>query len=75
MGQTGWILTAGALTGLVVVVPASRLIANQLFGVTPFDPSTVAAALTVLTAVAYLAGYLPARRAARLDPAHALRYE
>jgi predicted permease len=75
MSQTVWMVTGGALVGLVVAVPASRLIANQLFGVQPSDPSTVVVAVAVLTAVACLAGYMPARRAARLDPTRALRYE
>jgi ABC-type antimicrobial peptide transport system permease subunit len=75
MRQTVWILVGGAVLGLVLAVPASRLIANQLFGVQSFDLATVAAVLAVLTTVACLAGYLPARRAARLNPTHALRYE
>ncbi len=75
MGQTTWIVSAGALLGLLLAVPASRVVANQLFGVEPFDPSTVGAAVALLAAVACAAGYLPARRAARLDPTQALRYE
>jgi ABC-type lipoprotein release transport system permease subunit len=46
-----------------------------LFGVQPGDPITIAAALLVMIAIAALATYLPARRAARLDPTVALRYE
>jgi hypothetical protein len=41
----------------------------------PRDPASIAAAVTLLAAVAALAGYIPARRAARYDPAHVLRYE
>jgi ABC-type lipoprotein release transport system permease subunit len=67
--------TAGEPLALTAAVPASRLIANQLFGVQALDPSTIAAALAVLTVVACLASYLPAHRAARLDATHALRYE
>ena len=48
---------------------------TQLFGLTPNDPLTMAASMAVLFLVALLAGYLPARRASRVDPLVALRYE
>jgi ABC-type lipoprotein release transport system permease subunit len=60
-------------------VPAAlfgaRLIAAQLFDMSPTDPVTLAAAAVVMTIVALLAGYLPARRASRVNPLSALRYE
>jgi predicted permease len=65
--------------GLVIGLPASwaaaHLISNQLFGLRPSDPVTLVTAATFLTLVAALAGYLPARRASRVDPLVALRYE
>lgn len=67
------------VVGLAIGLPASRaaaqLISNQLFGLSPSDPLSMITAVTLLTLVAALAGYLPARRAARLDPLKALRYE
>jgi putative ABC transport system permease protein len=53
----------------------SKLVKSLLFGVQPGDAATLAAASLLLVAVAALAAYLPARRAARIDPTVALRYE
>ena len=65
--------------GLAVGLPASwgaaQLISNQLFGLRPSDPLTLITAVTLLTLVAALAGYLPARKASRVDPLVALHYE
>jgi len=66
---------AGAVTGLLLAAVAARLVATVLFGVQPGDPPTIAAALVVMVAVAALATFAPAHRAARLDPTVALRYE
>jgi putative ABC transport system permease protein len=64
-------ITIGTAASLALVQGAGSL----LFGVTPRDPGTFAAMLLVLTTVAMVAGYLPARRASRIDPMVALRAE
>jgi len=75
VGQ-GLRLTIIALAiGLVASLGAMRVLANQLFGVSPSDPVTYAAVPLLLAVVSALACYLPARRASRLDPLVALRRE
>ena len=68
-----------ALTGLAIGIPAavfgSRAVQAFLFGVKPADPSSVALGAGVLLAVAVFAGFIPARRASRLDPLVGLRRE
>jgi predicted permease len=68
-----------AFIGLAIGIPcalaASRLVGNFLYGVTPSDPATLTAVPLMLAAVAALAGYVPARRAMRVDPIVALRHE
>jgi len=75
LGQ-GVRVTAGAtVIGLAGSLAAARLIRGQLFGVGPADPATFVVVPVVLAAVALLACWLPARRAARVDPVIALRTE
>jgi predicted permease len=66
---------AGLLCGTAGALALTRLIRNNLFGITPTDPLTFGAALTVLAAIALAACYIPARRASRIDPVLALRHE
>jgi predicted permease len=73
--ETGWMVAAGIVGGVLVAAGATRLIASQLFGVTPLDPATILAAVGVLIVVALLAGFLPAQRASRVNPVTALRNE
>ncbi len=65
----------GVAIGLPSAWAATRSIASMLYGLKPTDPLTIIAATLLMTAVAVFAGYLPARRAIRVDPMVALRYE
>ncbi|MEK6281411.1 MAG: ABC transporter permease [Acidobacteriota bacterium] len=69
------LVAVGLAVGLPASWAAAKLIANQLFGLSPSDPLTLLTAVTLLTLVAAVAGYLPARRASRVNPLVALRYE
>lgn len=73
LGQGLRLALSGLLIGLLGSFAAARLIAGLLFGIGPYDPMTLGATSLVLLAVALLACYMPARRAARVDPMVALR--
>jgi len=72
----GLLLVAwGSAIGLVACYWLVRLISNQLYGVSPYDPATMVSVALLLAIVALLASYIPARRATKVDPMVALRYE
>jgi predicted permease len=73
--ETLWLAVIGMLIGSAASWMLARGAERLLFGITPRDPATFAAMLAILTVVAVLAGYLPARRASRIDPMVALRAE
>ena len=68
-------VVGGAAVGISAALAASGFVRTLLFGLPPTDPLTVAGATVALMLVAGLAGYLPARRATRIDPIAALRAE
>ena len=65
----------GSAIGLVACYWLSRLISSQLYGIKPYDPATLVSVAFLLATVAILASYIPARRATKVDPLVALRYE
>jgi predicted permease len=73
LGETFVLSIVGIAVGLAGAVASTQLVAAFLFGVTPRDPATLGAVVALLALTALVAGYLPARRAASIDPVRALR--
>ena len=75
LGQGARLILLGLAIGLAASFAITRVLAGMLFGVTPTDPLTFVAVSLLLASVALLACYIPARRATKVDPLVALRYE
>ena len=75
IGEVIGVVGGGALLGIAGAVVMGRLLRSQLFGVSPLDPASLVAASVLLVAIGVSAAYVPARRAARIDPMEALRAE
>ena len=73
LSRVAWMAGAGVALGLVLSLWAARFVSSLLYGLEAGDTATLAGAATVLAMVAALAAWLPARRAARIDPAEVLR--
>jgi ABC-type antimicrobial peptide transport system permease subunit len=75
MSESMRLVAIGVAIGLAVAMAAGRLVSSLLFGLGATDAITILVATVVMVAVSALAGYLPARRASRVDPLVALHYE
>ena len=75
LGQGAMMALAGVVAGLIGAIVLTRLMTKMLFNVSPTDPVTLVGVSMILTLVALVACYAPARRAMKTDPIIALRYE
>jgi ABC-type antimicrobial peptide transport system permease subunit len=73
--ETFWLTLAGIAAGVAAAVGLTRLVKSMLYGIGPYDPFTLSAGVLVLLAVALAASWIPARRAAGVEPMEALRHE
>jgi predicted lysophospholipase L1 biosynthesis ABC-type transport system permease subunit len=75
VGEALWLLVVGTAIGLIAAWVLGRVVRGMLFGIEPADPVSTVFAIFVLAAAALFAAWIPARRAARVDPMRALRWD
>jgi len=75
LGESAWLAAVGIAAGVLVALPLTRLVKSMLYGIEPWDPGTLVGGVLILMVVALAAGWIPARRAARVQPMDALRHE
>lgn len=75
LGESTWITVAGLAAGVAGALALVRLVKSMLYGIAPYDPVTLSCAVAVMLGVALLASWIPARRAAGVEPMEALRHE
>jgi ABC-type antimicrobial peptide transport system permease subunit len=73
--EASWLSMAGIATGVGAVFLVGRLVKSMLYGIHPDDPATITGGIFILLSVSLAASWIPARRAAGLDPMEALRHE
>jgi predicted permease len=73
--ESTWLAVAGIATGAAAALGLVRMVKSMLYGIQPYDPATLAAGVLLLLAVALAASWIPARRAAGVQPMEALRHE
>ena len=73
--ESTWLAGVGIVVGVVAALGLTRLVKSMLYGIKPYDPATMAGGVLILLVVALAASWIPARRAARVQPMDALRHE
>jgi ABC-type antimicrobial peptide transport system permease subunit len=73
--ESSWLTGAGIVVGVGAALGLTRLVKSMLYGIQPWDPLTLCSGVLVLMAVALAASWIPARRAAGVQPMEALRHE
>jgi ABC-type antimicrobial peptide transport system permease subunit len=73
--ESSWLAIAGIVVGVSAALLLTRLVKSMLYGIQPYDPLTLSAGVLLLLAVALAASWIPARRAAGVQPMDALRHE
>jgi ABC-type antimicrobial peptide transport system permease subunit len=75
LGESSWLAAAGIVAGMAAALGLTRLVKSMLYGIQPYDPPTLAGSIALLLAVVLTASWIPARRAASVQPMEALRHE